>query len=438
MRITLSPGIENEFFKLLNTLYAPFLSAAHLKDKFQYTVYLDNYPFPVGIVSASKFVQIALIPSLHACGVGEMVIREFVRVTNQKRYGWTCKKENYPSLKLLAKLGGGISVNSATSKSKKTFEGFFYPDKAVSRVMQEQIKNALPESHSKYAEWYKNIYLTREHEFEVLHKYLCSFIGVIDSHQHLLTSEVIGTELKLVGGLDPRFIRASSSPKNIKRSVVFAIQDNNIDLEKANDEVFQYANEHAEIVPGAILYDGIRIEEYFNKQCRVFKEHVYGLRILKDAEGKFCLAPPERIKLYKSIAKNRCLLISHMGPNVVERVLDIVKKVPNLKIILAHLGSPMDHRKTWNQVIDDLKKLKAYENVFFDISSVNDEAVIGEALDIITENRLIWGSDTPYDTPQQALEFFFGLKDMSIIQKYKIAYANLHNLLTEALYNEKL
>lgn len=438
MHVTLSPGVENEFFKILNSLYAPFLSVAHLKEKYQYTVYLEDYPFPIGIVSASKFIQIALIPSLHAAGVGEMVIREFVRLTNQKRYGWTCKKENYPSLKLLSKLGGGISVNSATSKSKKTFEGFFYSDKAVSRVMQEQIKNALPETYDRYIEWHRDIYLTRERELEALNKYLCSFINVIDSHQHLLTSEVINAELKLVGGLDPRFIRASSSPEKIKRSVVFAIPDNNIDLEKANEEVFQYANVHAEIIPGAILYDDIDIEAYLKKNCCVFKEHVYGLRILKDANGDFCLAHPDRIKLYKTIAKHHCVLISHMGPNVVERVLDIVKKVPNLKIILAHLGSPMDHRKTWKQVIDDLERFKLHETVFFDISSVNDATTIEKALDIVSEDRLIWGSDTPYDTPRQALEFFLGLKNVSVLQKYKIAYANLHNLLIEAKNNEKL
>lgn len=432
MQITLSAGIEPEFFKILSSLYAPFLSAAHLKDKFKYTIYLDEYPCPVGFVSVSKFLQIALIPSLHASGIGELVIRELIQETRLKRYGWTCKKENYPSLKLLSKLGGGISVNSATSKSKKTFEGFFYPDKSVSRVMQEQIKNILPVAHEKYVAWYNDLYVHRTQDMVALNTYLCKFINVIDAHQHLLTAEVIKTELKLVGGLDSRNIRASSSPDQVKLSIIFAIPDNTIDLEKANDEVFQYAIDHPEVIPGAILHDDIILDDYFKKKCYIFKEHVYGLRILKDAKGAFCLAPQARIHLYKRLAQHRSLLISHMGPNVVERVLDIINKVPGLKIILAHLGSPMDHKKSWTQVVDDLKFFKEYENVFFDISSVNDECTIANAVDILSENRLIWGSDTPYDTSQQALDFFFNLKTLNVLQKYKIAYANLQKLLQEA------
>lgn len=441
MHIILHPGIDALFFNLLSKLYSPFLSSAHLKDKFQYTIFLNDYPFPIGFISASIFIQIALIPSLQAQGVGELAVNEFARLTRLKRFGWSCKKENYPSLKLLSKLHGGISVNSVATKSKKTFEGFFYPDKPVAKTLSKQIDNVLTKTSEAYVSWYHSSYINRTYELEQLNRYLCGFINAIDAHQHLLTSEIIDSDVQFIGGLKPKMIAAGSTSNAIKHSIVFAIPDNSFNLEKANNEVFQYGRVHSNVIPAAVLYDGIKLGPLFQKKCQVFKEHVYGLKLLKDNSGHFCLASHKRIELYKRIADHHCILISHMGPNVVDRALDIANRVPNLTLIIAHLGSPMNHQKEWAQVIEDLHCFKEYVNIYFDISCIDDEKTIVDAVHILSEDRLIWGSDYPYktslfSTPQQSISFFYGVRELSVIQKYKIAFFNINNLLARAYENE--
>ena len=105
MKIILKNGIDKKFYKLLSDLYNPFLSSQHLHDRFQYTVFGEGVSYPIGLVSVNKgkntFMQIALIPDLQASGIGRIVLSELIKATKLKRIGWSCEKNNYPSLKLL-------------------------------------------------------------------------------------------------------------------------------------------------------------------------------------------------------------------------------------------------------------------------------------------------------------------------------------------------
>ena len=179
----------------------------------------------------------------------------------------------------------------------------------------------------------------------------------------------------------------------------------------------------------------------FNKGVFLFKEHVYGQRLLRNDKGEECLASSARIKLYRELARHEAILISHMGPNLVPRITDIVEKVPKLTIIVAHLGSPMNHDKSWDRILDDLEKLAAFRNVLFDVSAVGDMHAIEAAIAILSSERLVWGSDYPWEPPDVSMHRLIDDSKISVMDLFKIfsqTATSLLNRINGSVVKERL
>lgn len=431
MDFYLQHGLDEQLFKLLNKLYRPFLSTRHLKDRFQFTVFCDEAPFPVGIVSVNKgsdtFMQIALIPEMRGFGAGRTVIKLMIEETKLAKYGWTCEKNNYPSLKMLTSLGGGIFESSVRQKSKKTYEGFFYAEKETSRKMHGLALDSLNDAKTEYAKWVQTEYSLRTRDLVELRQYLLGYVNIVDIHSHSVTPSALRS-----GMLPSEIVKRmpyDSCQNKIWRRIVFGVPDSNCDLAEINEEVLAQCRSENSLIPVAILHDGINLAEMFNRGVFLFKEHVYGQRLLRNRKGEIGLASPSRIKLYRELAQHGAVLITHMGPNLVSRIVDVLGKVPKLSIIVAHLGSPMDHVKTWDSVLVDWKELKQYRNVLFDVSAVEDPLIVEHAIEVLSCERLVWGSDYPWESPQLSIRRLVEDDRISILDLNKILSSNATNIL---------
>ena len=173
MKVKLIKGIDRTFFNLLYDLYYPLLSKSHLKDKYQLTIVDKDSNKPIGILQVNygknRFVQIALIPNLRQKEIAKQIILQFMNKANYDKLDWSASKINYPSLKLLYNLGGGIFVNSL---KRKTYEGFLRKNKIVSERMRKALEKVLPESKKLYDEWVIHEYNNRKKEKQMLSTYL--------------------------------------------------------------------------------------------------------------------------------------------------------------------------------------------------------------------------------------------------------------------------
>lgn len=150
--IYLQEGIDAQFFNDLKKHNEPFLNAAHLKDPHQYTIVdKDN---PIGFIQIGKkpanFGQVAIIPEQQGKQITEKVINAVGKELNLDKIGWTAYKDNYPSLKLLYNMGGGV-FDSSLDPNKKKIEGVLKFKHNISNNSRENLKSLLEESKDNYA-----------------------------------------------------------------------------------------------------------------------------------------------------------------------------------------------------------------------------------------------------------------------------------------------
>lgn len=447
MSIYLQEGIDNSFFRVLSALYSPLLSAYHLKDRFQFTIYSSKYPFPLGIISINRgknsFLQLAVIPESRGRGVAQQAIDEIIRITETRRVDWGCKKFNYPSLKILHTRKGGIFEKSSESHRGASHEGFFRVDKEVSMKMRDALAQVLPSSKEEYQRWHATSYVLRHKERLALRKYLFTHIKAIDSHLHVhpmqlptsLTGEGWPQHNKFVRYISPQELLTAMHRNAIAKTIIFGVPSHDAGVShQVNRFILEYANsDSGRFIPFAILVDDMNVPEAIRSGFRGFKEHVYAQKLLRGRNGTFTLSSSKRKLLYAEIAKAGVPLISHMGPNVVPRVADILRKVPTLKLVIAHLGASCDGPVSWSEVQDKLKKLSQYPNVYFDISAISDISVIEQAASCFGDKNILWGSDWPWgsmvEPPVKAIDSVIASEALDIFSIYNIFRRNAEKLL---------
>jgi len=171
-------GIDTRFMDFMIKLYKPFLNTSYKKARYRYTVLSKHkYHHPVGFIAVDRttptaqFIEIALIPDLKEKYYALLTLQKLFQTLPFEKYGWTVDKANYPSVRLLEKLGGGFYENTVLNKKRIKAEGFFRVDRPVSKKMQDALQLLKPQAKKKFCEWLKE-YNAREKERQALHRYL--------------------------------------------------------------------------------------------------------------------------------------------------------------------------------------------------------------------------------------------------------------------------
>ncbi len=246
---------------------------------------------------------------------------------------------------------------------------------------------------------------------------------VVDGHTHIgferFIVRPISEEKRRKPGFKDRMensaeaLMARMDANGVARSVAFAFPLAEADREAANDYVLASARQHpARIIPFLLI--GEDIEACLARGARGFKQHF--------------LFEPERFDarlIYPAIAEAGVPLIAHLRTRlIVEEAEKILSLAPTLKLVIAHMGRCEPN--TGRCVEENLRALRRHERVTFETSTVRDPATFESAVDLVGEDRIIFGSDFPFnsymDPDPMAVE-------LSVMRRCRLGAAALDKIL---------
>lgn len=229
-------------------------------------------------------------------------------------------------------------------------------------------------------------------------------------------------------------ILANMAEANIEKSIVFPYPSIAVDLEKANHYTIAISRRYPDkLIPFTIIDH--KPAYWFENGVKGFKEHVYGQRLQRGPDGKDIFSQ-EFKDTYRYMEQHGIPLLLHAGVNRVERLKqDIFKDTPHLIVILAHLGADFpetnNHRPQLEQIKTTLCALKDYPTLYFDISAIKEPEILQAGLDIVGSEKLIFGSDFPFEKPLETFLLLKSLKNISAQELENILYNNIIKLLPQ-------
>ncbi len=223
--------------------------------------------------------------------------------------------------------------------------------------------------------------------------------GIIDGHTHIglkdfLTASIPAEKLKRPAFRDPmentiENLIARMDANKVAMAVTFPYPLAEVDRLRANDYVLAaHAAYPDRIIPFALIGDDV--ETWLALGVRGFKQ-------------QDILYAPERFNLrraYRLIAAAGVPVLIHFrageGYSVPQQAKAILRGAPGLKLIVAHMGRHTPN--TAEKVEAALLGLRDEPSVLFETSTVRDPAIIARAVEIVGEDRVIFGSDYPFNS----------------------------------------
>lgn len=108
---------------------------------------------PVGVIGLKPvkkkgtlggFIEVALVPEARGKGLGEASVRELLKkYPNVRNFGWTARKDNDASLRLLAKLDGGVFPRTVHNTRRVQAEGMLRRDGPAPEKMRQALAQLL-------------------------------------------------------------------------------------------------------------------------------------------------------------------------------------------------------------------------------------------------------------------------------------------------------
>ncbi|MCA9906123.1 MAG: amidohydrolase [Anaerolineae bacterium] len=186
---------------------------------------------------------------------------------------------------------------------------------------------------------------------------------------------------------------AQMDANGVDTAIVFGFPLEEIDRARANEYVLQAAQDHpGRFIPFMLVGDDT--EYWLERGAQGFKQ-------------QNILYAPERFDLmraYAVMAEAGVPMLIHFragpGYSVTEQARAILQRVPKLKLIIAHMGRHTPN--TDDQVEAALLGLRDAANVFFETSTVRTPAAVARAVELIGAERVIFGSDYPFNSYQDA------------------------------------
>jgi len=254
---------------------------------------------------------------------------------------------------------------------------------------------------------------------------------IIDAHTHIGLKSFIVNPISEEKRQRPAFqdkleatgeeLIARMEAHGVACAVTFPYPLEEVDAKVANAYVLAAARAYPQrIIPFALVGDDI--EEWVKRGVHGFKE-------------QDILQAPERFDLpraYGAIAEAGLPLLIHARSRtptmVAERIKAILRGAPSLRIIVAHMGRHTPN--TSEHVEANLLALRDYPNVCFETSTVRDAHAIRRAVAILGEDRVIFGSDFPFNSHQDA--------DPLAVELQVIARANLAPQVTAKILRQNI
>lgn len=215
---------------------------------------------------------------------------------------------------------------------------------------------------------------------------------------------------------DENEILSGMREAGIDKTIIFPYPSIYVDIEKANHFTVAISRKYPDkFIPFTIIDH--KPGYWLENGVKGFKEHTFGQRIQRDRNGQDTFSQKFK-ETYRYMEQHRVPLLLHAGINRIERIQqDLLKDTPDLIIILAHLGADFldafNQRPQLDQVKTTLESLKEYPNIYFDISAIRDPVIIQAAFNIVDSQKLIFGSDFPFEKPIDTLQLLRSLRNLT-------------------------
>ncbi len=218
---------------------------------------------------------------------------------------------------------------------------------------------------------------------------------IVDFHNHI-GEDVDGTVQT------PAMLEARMEAAGVDVAVVFPF--NEVDpgpcFSKANERIADVVEDRDDMV-GFCRVDPNYGEDAVAEVERAVEElGLSGVKLHPRSQA-FYPDDPEAVRVVEKAADLGVPVIIHTARG--EPFSDPVKvdplaeEVPDAIIVMAHMGKVRGYDAA-------ISVAESHENVYLETSLVKDPAVIERAAETVGDERVIFGSDSPYGSPSAALE----------------------------------
>lgn len=230
-----------------------------------------------------------------------------------------------------------------------------------------------------------------------------STIHTVDFHTHIGLKSFLARSIPAEKLVKPAFrdslentyqtLIAHMEQNSLHQAVIFAFPLAEIDPQRSNAYVLEAAYTYPErLIPFALV--GNDADHWLKRGIKGFKQH----NILQD------LKQINLKHVYNTIAEAGVPLLVHLRSSqereAIMDAMQILSYAPQLKMIIAHMGRGTPNSAQYVSL--NLEALKHYPNIFFETSTVRQPRAILQAIEILGNDRVLFGSDFPFNSYQDA------------------------------------
>lgn len=260
---------------------------------------------------------------------------------------------------------------------------------------------------------------------------------LIDFHTHCFADSIyekaIESLVKLSEGYTPVHngslsgLLGSMAESNVDISVVHSIATKAKQTEIINDWSISIKSDR--IIPFGTIHPDY--EDFEKEIDRLKNSGIKGIKFHPDYQG-FFVDDKKMYPIYEKTAQEGMIALFHCGEDIAfpelvrnppHRFKNVLIDIPNLKVVGAHMGG---HR-----MFDEVAQLLTSMNLYLDTSFAH--YILGDVKfeELIRKHgveRILFGSDSPWDDPNQQMNIIDSL-GFSSKEKDMIFYKNAQRLL---------
>ncbi|MDR2818166.1 MAG: amidohydrolase family protein [Endomicrobium sp.] len=258
---------------------------------------------------------------------------------------------------------------------------------------------------------------------------------IVDAHNHIWTEKVASkardylenfTKRKLVTLPTADNLLKVMDEAGISKSIVSSVASYPRQVVSINNWLFSIKQKR--LIPFASIHPFL---DGFKDELKRIQDNAFGIKLQPEFQN-FYVDDERAFPLYEEIQKLNLTILLHCGAEISsqgeirsapERVLKVIEKFPELKIIGAHMGGFL----MWKEVLEKL----AGKNIYLDTSDsirIMKKELLEQFFEKHGFDKIIYGSDFPIQDPKEEIEFIKTL-NISEENKQKILSCNIKNLI---------
>ena len=236
---------------------------------------------------------------------------------------------------------------------------------------------------------------------------------IIDFHTHIFPDKIAQRTIALLsekGSIEPfsdgtvNGLLERMEEAGVDLSVVLPVMTNPKQFDSLNNFALEINQRFKDQKRRLISFAGIHpdCEEIDEKMSFIKECGFLGVKIHPDYQETY-IDDEKYVKILECAKKYDLIVVTHSGVDgayrglpvkcTPERALNLLRKVPHSKLVLAHYGANEMHREVFD--------ILCGENVYFDTSYVLrslDEETFKKILHKHGEDKILFGSDTPWSS----------------------------------------